>query len=104
MGFNKNMLLAVVFGPAYLGGVGLRHLYDEQGSLKTSALVERIRQNGHLGQMMWIAIKWGQVSAGVGFALLGKPERCLPHAVGQWLFSLRDFLADSEFTLKIVNT
>jgi hypothetical protein len=36
--------------------------------------------------------------------LLDKPERFLPHVVGTWLLSLRDFLADSEFTLEIVNT
>jgi hypothetical protein len=77
MGSNKNMPLAVVFGPAYLGGVGLRHPYVEQGSLKTSALIEHIRQNGRLGQMMWIALQWTQVNEGVGFAVLGKPERFL---------------------------
>jgi hypothetical protein len=104
MGFNKHMPLAVVFGPSYLGGVGLRRLYVEQGSPKISALIEHIRQNGRLGQMMWIAIQWAQVTAGVGFALLGKPDRFLPHAVGKWLLFLRDFLADLEFTLEIANT
>jgi hypothetical protein len=49
--------------------------------------------------MMWIAKQWAQVTAGVEFALLGKPERFLPHAVGKWLLSLRDFLADSQFTI-----
>jgi hypothetical protein len=71
MGFNKNMPLAVVSGPAYPGGIGLRHLYVDQGALKTSALIEHIHQNGRLGQMMWIAIQWAQVTAGVGFELLG---------------------------------
>jgi hypothetical protein len=54
--------------------------------------------------MMWIAIQWAQVTAGVGFALLDQPERFVPHAIGKWLLALRDFLADSEFTLEIVNT
>jgi hypothetical protein len=53
---------------------------------------------------MWIAIQWAQVTAGVGFHLLDAPERFLPHAVGKWFSSPRDFLADSEFTLEIVNT
>jgi hypothetical protein len=43
-----------------------------------------------------------------GFAvkerLTAETERFLPHAVGQRLLSLRDILADSEFTLEIVNT
>jgi hypothetical protein len=98
------MPLAVVLGPAYLESVSLRHLYGEQGYLKTSALIEHMRQDGRLGQMMWIAIQWEKVTAGVRFPLLGIPERFLPHAVGKGYSSLRDFLADSEFTPKIVNT
>jgi hypothetical protein len=54
--------------------------------------------------MMWIAIQWAQVTAGARFALLGEPERFLPHAVGKCFLSLRDFLASSEFTLEIVKT
>jgi hypothetical protein len=33
------MPLAAVFGPASLGGIGLKYLYVEQGSLKTLTLV-----------------------------------------------------------------
>ena len=104
MGFNQNMPPSVVFGPASLGGIGLLHLYIVQGALKTTALIERIRQHGRLGQTMWISIQWAQVTAGVGFALLGEPDCFLPHAVGTWFLSLRDFLADSEFTLEVANT
>jgi hypothetical protein len=97
---EKNKILS----DAYLGGVGLRHLYIEQGYLETTALIEHIRQNGRLGQMMWIAIQWAQVTAGMGFPLRGAPERFLPLAVGKWISALRDFFADSEFTFEIVNT
>jgi hypothetical protein len=41
-------LADVVFGPAYLGGIGLRHLDPEQGSLKNSALLD----HDQLGQMI----------------------------------------------------
>jgi hypothetical protein len=50
--FNRNMPLEVVFGPASIGGLGLRHLYVEQGCQKTSALLEHIRQHSRLGKMM----------------------------------------------------
>ena len=53
---------------------------------------------------MWISLQWAQVTAGVGFYLLGEPDRFLPHAVGKWFLSLRDFLADSELTLEVANT
>jgi hypothetical protein len=44
MGFNRDMPLEVVFGPAHLGGIGLRHLYVEQRYVKTSPLLRHIRQ------------------------------------------------------------
>jgi hypothetical protein len=42
--------------------------------------------------------------SGVGFAILAEPWRLLPHAVGHWLPSLREFLASSECTIEIANT
>jgi hypothetical protein len=104
MGFNRNMPLQVVFGPHSHGDIGLRYLYVEQGYQKASALLQHIRQHSRLGQMMWIAIQWAQVTAGVGFALLAEPWRLLSHAVGQWISSLCNFLKDSELTLLIDNT
>jgi hypothetical protein len=75
---NRNMPLDVVFGPARLGDIGLRHLYVEQVYLKTSALLRHKRQNSRLGQMIWLAIQWTQVTAGVGFALLAEHGWFLP--------------------------
>jgi hypothetical protein len=37
MNFTRNMPLAVVLGPASLGGIGVRHLYVKQGSIKILA-------------------------------------------------------------------
>jgi hypothetical protein len=53
---------------------------------------------------MWTLRQWTQVTAGVGFAILAEPWRYLLHRVGQWLSSLRDFLADSECTIEISKT
>jgi hypothetical protein len=104
MGFKWNMPLEVVFGPTCIGGIGRRHLYIKQGCQKTSVLLLRIRQHSRLGKMVWTAIQWIQVIAGVGFALLAEPWSFLIHAVGQCFSSLRDFLADSECTIEIANT
>jgi hypothetical protein len=104
MGFNRNMPLEVVFGPISHGGLGLRHLYVEQGCQKTSALLQHIRQQSRLGKMMCMLIQWTQVTVGVGFAMLTEPWRTPPHAVGQWLPSLCAFLADSECSIEISNT
>ena len=80
------------------------HLYIVQGALKTVAIIEHVRQHGRLGQTIWISLQWAQVTAGVGFDILREPDRFLPHMVGKWFLSLRDFLADSELTLEIADT
>jgi hypothetical protein len=49
-------------------------------------------------------LQWAQVAAGVGFPVLAEPWRELPHGVGQWFSSIRDFLVDSECTIQIANT
>jgi hypothetical protein len=105
MGFNRNMPREVVFGPTSIGGIGLWHLYVEQGCPKTSALLQHIRQHSRLSKMMWTAIQWNQVTAGVGFAILTEPWRSLPHAVGQWMDSLSLRIPCLlECTIDIANT
>jgi hypothetical protein len=87
------MTARVVFGPTSIGGLGLRHSYVEQGLPKTSALLQHIRQNGRLGQMMWTTLQWTQVTVGVG--LSRRTLEALTSEVGHWLPSLREFLASS---------
>jgi hypothetical protein len=80
------------------------------GPIHRAGLPQDISTNNrtHLAKrpqmMMWIVIQWAQVTAGVGFPLLEALERFLPHAVDKRFLSISDFLADSEFTLEIVNT
>jgi hypothetical protein len=76
-------------------GIGLRHLYVEQGYLKTFILLPYLRQHGRLGPMMCVAIQWTQVIAGVDFFLMQSANV---------FFSLCDFLADFECTFEIANT
>jgi hypothetical protein len=73
-----------------------------QGCQKTSALLQHTRQNSRLGRMMWTAIQWTQVTAGVGFAVLAEPWRDIPRSRSMDP-SLRDFLTDSECTIEIAN-
>jgi hypothetical protein len=76
----------------------------EQGCQKASALLQHSRHYSRLGKMMWTAIERNQVTAGVGFAILTEPWRSLPHAVGQRIPSLCEFLASSECTIDIAYT
>jgi hypothetical protein len=49
-------------------------------------------------------MQWAQVTVGIGFALLDEPGPVSSTCSRQMLSSLRDFLADSECTLEIVDT
>jgi uncharacterized membrane protein len=90
------MLLAVVFGSAFVGGIGLRHLFVEQGFLRISALIEYLLEKTEC--------VGGQVTVGAGFALLVESWRFILQRSANSLPSFPDFLADSEFTLAIANT
>jgi hypothetical protein len=87
MAFNRNMPREVVFGPTSNGGIGLRHLYVEQGCQKMSALLQHIQQHSQLGKIMWYLLQWTQVNAGVGFFMYSLN-------LGE-IYPMDDFLADS---------
>jgi hypothetical protein len=101
MGFNRNMPLG--FRPNIHRRSRPAAFVCRTRLPKTSALLQHIRQNGRLGQMMWTALQWTQVTVGVGFAIS-------PNLGGSYLtqsavtFSLREFLASSEVYDRIANT
>jgi hypothetical protein len=99
MGYNSHMPRAVVFGPAKYGGLGLRHLYTEQGTAQTLCFIRHVRHGGQVGQNIRIALAWFQLIAGVSFSALEKPEFPLPYAEDRWFPPLRTFLAASDFHL-----
>ena len=102
MGYNRNMPRAVVFGPSYLGGIGLRHLYIEQGSKQIMACIRHLRHRGPVGRMLKIAMQWFQHLIGVSFSAFEKTKPALPHAEGAWFLSLRRFLNDSVCQLQVI--
>ena len=57
MGFTPGMPRAVVFGPIESGGLGLRHLFSEQGALKAMMLIQQIRVDRSLGRMLQIQLR-----------------------------------------------
>jgi hypothetical protein len=65
MGFNGNMPKEVVFDPKALGGIGIRHLYVEQGTHQVLGMLRHLRDpESSVGVMLKIAIQWYQLVAG----------------------------------------
>jgi hypothetical protein len=59
MGYNRNIPKAVVFGPREYGGIGLRHLYIEQGSQQTATFMRHYRHDGRIGRaLLRIELQW----------------------------------------------
>ena len=101
-GYNPGMPRAVVFGPTESGGLGLRHLFAEQGTIKTLVIIQQIRINRDLGKMLQIQLRWAQRVAGISVPILEDSDTRLPQLQGEaWLGTLREYLALSELGIKV---
>jgi hypothetical protein len=66
MGFNRNMPREVVFGSQMYQGLGLRHLYDLQGSDGIRLLLQELNTPGNsLATVIKIALDIAQLEAGI---------------------------------------
>jgi hypothetical protein len=102
MGYNRTTPTAVAYGPTDHGGVGLRHLFSEQGTRKTQAILQQIRDNTNLGKTMIILFQWAQLVAGIALPVLMDTNRRLPHLRDElWIQTHRHFLTVSSMTLVI---
>jgi hypothetical protein len=66
-GFNRHMPREVVFAPTLYQGLGLRHMYDMQGTDSTRLLLQELNQEGSMTQKMLLALlDTIQLEAGIG--------------------------------------
>jgi hypothetical protein len=102
MGFNQKTAGAVVFGPRSLGGVGLRHLFAEQGTQKVQAILQHLRVQQPLGKLLITQLRWAQRIAGVSKSILVETKQPLPQLAGEhWVTTLREFLQESNLGIEI---
>jgi hypothetical protein len=88
-----------------MGGLGLQDLYALQGAYKTMMILEHIRCNSTLGQMIYILTLWTQKLLGTKIDILREPNRCIPPTAGDmWIRGVRNYLADSKCQLLIQPT
>jgi hypothetical protein len=91
-GFNRHMPREIVFAPTIFQGLGLRHLYDLQGSDTTRLLLQELNQEGSMTQrMLLILLDTIQLESGIGQPIL---ENCkaLEYLEWGWIPQIRDFL------------
>ena len=82
MGYNRHIPLAVRYGPAKYGGMGLIHTYTEQALKHTQYLLGTIRQTTELADSMIISLSNIQLLAGIEVLFLNKPKKQMPYIQG----------------------
>jgi hypothetical protein len=91
-GFNRHMPREVVYAPTRFQGIGMRHLFDLQGSDSTRLLLQELNNDESMTQHMLIAlIDAIQLEAGIGKPIL---EDCKPldYIEWGWILAIRDYL------------
>jgi hypothetical protein len=97
LGYCSRSPSAIVYRPQTLGGIGLRHLFAEQGSLKLQALIQNIRCNSSLGQLMTLQLQWAQLTCGTSTQILVDTTTNLPMLKEELWISSEIFSANRRF-------
>lgn len=102
MGYCRTTPLAVVYGPIELGGIGMRHLFTEQGSLKVQMIMQQIRVQRPLGKLLLIYFQWAQQISGLEESIIIVSKTRIPQLKNEtWLTTLREYLRESELGIEI---
>jgi hypothetical protein len=102
MRFNRTTPTAIAYGPPEYGGVGLRHLFSEQGTKKNQAILQQLRDNTNLGKTIQILLQWAQLVAGTSLPILMDTDRRIPHLKDElWIQTHRQYLTLSALQIFI---
>jgi hypothetical protein len=102
LGYNSHTPHAIVYGPPSLGGIGLHHLFAEQGSLKMQVLLQQLRCNTKLGRLIKTQLQWAQMFCWSAYPLLESTTTPWPTLSDElWITTLRSFLSISEISVCI---
>jgi hypothetical protein len=91
-GFNRHMPREVVYAPTRFQGIGIRHLFDIQGSDSTRLLLQELNNEDSTTQHMLISLMDAiQLEAGIGKPIM-EDCRSLDYIEWGWIPSIRDYL------------
>jgi hypothetical protein len=100
MGYDHSTHRTLVYGPAELGGLGVRHLYTETLGMKIDTVMSHIRAQSDLGKTLIININYIQLLSGLAAPILLSRDdiRYIPN---NWILHIRTFLIEINATLDI---
>lgn len=102
MGYERSFPHAVVFASRSTGGLNIGDLYTECGVAKAGAVLEHVRAQTGLGQIMVINLNWLQLHVGIGTPVLETaPTVQFPYVASNWFIHLREFLLKAKGTISI---
>jgi hypothetical protein len=101
-GFEEKFPRAVVFGPTIFGGLGFRQLYVDSNCIKIETIICNINGTTSLGESIKININWIQLIVGSETPILESRDQ-IPHIERNWITAIRDFLIETNSTIKIKN-
>ena len=104
MGYCRTTPRAVIFGSKRYGGVGLFHLYDDQGWGQLKTFIKFWRSpSTQAGKLLRIVISWCQYCVGTKAGVLQDVHSTWPHFESRWISSLRQYLLTISGHLELTN-
>ena len=99
--YTQNHPIALRHAPINRGGLGLPHLYVEQGVTNIKQMLFHIRLKTSLGILMLVNLSWTQLHTGMSQSILIDTSTPLPHVANSWWIRQRAFLTFIGGTLKM---
>jgi hypothetical protein len=100
MGFNRHMPREIVYCSMKFQGLGMRHLYDIQGSDGIRLLIQELNHEGTTRDMIRHLLEVIQLESGMGSPIL-EDNRPLNYIEWGWIPAMRDFML--HINAKIMN-
>jgi hypothetical protein len=101
LGFNRNISRDIVFGSTLYGGIGMLHLFVEQGIAQIQLLVRHLRAQTTQGNLILIGLSWWHLIAGYSTSLWLHPASNISYVEYSWYTSLKEFLLYTDGTIHI---
>ena len=83
MGYNRNILLAIRYGPPKYGEAGLTHIFTEQVVIHLQLFMGTLRQQSELADTLIISLSTIQLISGNEELFLNRRKKDLPYILGR---------------------
>jgi hypothetical protein len=101
LGINRNIARDIVFGSPLFGGLGLWHLFVEQGIAQLELLLWHLRAKTTQGALLVIGLSWWHLSTGFSTSLWEHMDANILYVEHSWYTSLKEFLSFVNGTVYI---